>query len=759
MENWFNDVGKPALLEALVGAFGQVENKFADEITPLLRERSTFLTELELLRTKAAKANQYEEENRALKTELQNLKQSASKHREANSTHAPRQDNRFLTNPRTPLAPRSVNAQSTSRRSIQPKQTETDILELPELKKEYDRVNDNYTKLHEKYLELGDAHSETIRLLRERTKAYQQWVGHAQTLEEIVKSRTRKIGKLEAKLAEVTPDPLSSSFPPDGPHPPSMDGRNRNRGLQSNAASEALPELGVSTPDPVPRLSPVRWPPAAVDRAGIHLDKEINSGGESTQGNEDLISRKTPASASSANESEDFSALPPMGQLPTGEGHEIQIKNEPSSDTPVIVSARCIRNHKDDDTHNIHSPIIPRLKTEQSSAPVFADGHRLFVPHESIDFDAQGLALETPRKRKKYLHSGENRTQRRSRDSSDSHDFEQSNIDFQPNPSSLLQVRDNNDSRQPKSAAEPSRKRRRIPEAWRDAGDIGPDQPSEASKKDTERRPILELLKERLPECATPISPTIAQSRTAPTKDASPSKPNRFQVAAQRIPTSNKEGVKKINKGLQTPGTPLISNNKRTSAAIQPRSDADTRPTRNDRVRAVTPLRERRRSRLRLDDFKINPKTNEGLDYAYTDVVRKKDQRASLAGCVKEGCCGESFRELARAERFGTKPLAFQSLLESYLGDDAHKLGSMSREEKEAMWLDAKTRDIANSHGRHRHRHQRMRSPPGFWRTDFPSTQEAEDEKEEAAKMERDMIDERYREAMRPGGQWLFRDE
>jgi len=52
-----------------------------------------------------------------------------------------------------------------------------------------------------------------------------------------------------------------------------------------------------------------------------------------------------------------------------------------------------------------------------------------------------------------------------------------------------------------------------------------------------------------------------------------------------------------------------------------------------------------------------------------------------------------------------------------------------------------------------------MRSPPGFWNADFPSTQEMEAEREEAAKREKQTVQDRYREAMRPGGRWLFRDE
>lgn len=68
-------------------------------------------------------------------------------------------------------------------------------------------------------------------------------------------------------------------------------------------------------------------------------------------------------------------------------------------------------------------------------------------------------------------------------------------------------------------------------------------------------------------------------------------------------------------------------------------------------------------------------------------------------------------------------------------------------------------RAIANSYGKHRHHHQRPRSPPGFWRADMPSTQDLERDREDASKYEREKVKERYEEAMRPGGLWKYADE
>jgi hypothetical protein len=100
-----------------------------------------------------------------------------------------------------------------------------------------------------------------------------------------------------------------------------------------------------------------------------------------------------------------------------------------------------------------------------------------------------------------------------------------------------------------------------------------------------------------------------------------------------------------------------------------------------------------------------------------------------------------------------------QKLLEEYLGDFAYRLGTMGKKERDELWVEAKTQELANRYGTHRFHYSRMRSPPGFWNADFPNTQELEQERSEAAQRERQTVRDRHREAMRPGGRWLFRDE
>jgi hypothetical protein len=127
-------------------------------------------------------------------------------------------------------------------------------------------------------------------------------------------------------------------------------------------------------------------------------------------------------------------------------------------------------------------------------------------------------------------------------------------------------------------------------------------------------------------------------------------------------------------------------------------------------------------------------------------------------------CCGKYFRPLAASQK-PNPPLTAaqrqeeQKLVEGHLGDYSYRLATMTKAERAEIWLEAKTQELANKYGKHRHRFSRMRSPPGFWNADFPDTQDLEAERAEAAKRERATVEERYQEARRPGGRWVFRDD
>ncbi|KAG9642800.1 SAE2-domain-containing protein, partial [Aureobasidium melanogenum] len=172
------------------------------------------------------------------------------------------------------------------------------------------------------------------------------------------------------------------------------------------------------------------------------------------------------------------------------------------------------------------------------------------------------------------------------------------------------------------------------------------------------------------------------------------------------------------------------------------------------------PLRARPLHRLNLDDFRVNPKTGGQLGYAYRESVRKREEKKCLPGCTREECCGAIRRFIAAGGLPQDTSLTDDELtLQGYLGAGyASTIHKASVQERQNMLIEARAKAFADLHGKHREIWQRPQTPPGFWRTEMPSTQELEQDWEEARKRDRQKVEERWREAMR-GGRYVFRDE
>ncbi|EFW22501.1 conserved hypothetical protein [Coccidioides posadasii str. Silveira] len=186
-------------------------------------------------------------------------------------------------------------------------------------------------------------------------------------------------------------------------------------------------------------------------------------------------------------------------------------------------------------------------------------------------------------------------------------------------------------------------------------------------------------------------------------------------------------------------------------------SESETRPEEE-------PLRCRPLHRLRLEDFKLNPDKNHGLNYAYDEVIRNRSVKRCLPGCVTQSCCGPAFQALARGEiprdvTFNTLSPKHRDLLEEFHVDKKDKLRNISSDRLYELLVEAKAWELSNRFGRHRYTHGRAASPPGFWRTDMPTSQEALDDREKAGEMERERVHVRYKEALRRDGVWKFADE
>lgn len=174
----------------------------------------------------------------------------------------------------------------------------------------------------------------------------------------------------------------------------------------------------------------------------------------------------------------------------------------------------------------------------------------------------------------------------------------------------------------------------------------------------------------------------------------------------------------------------------------------------------TTRLRDKPLSELRLQDFKPNPAYNGGYTHAFTSTVRRREDRLCLPGCTKPTCCGSTFRTLALA----AAPLPAsqeEALLQDYLGDaySSFGLSQMDKAEREEIVLQARTRKMATEHGKHRAVYEGRKTPPGFWRVDFPDTQEREEDRERAVRMGVEEVRERWLQAMRRGGRFVFADE
>jgi hypothetical protein len=256
--------------------------------------------------------------------------------------------------------------------------------------------------------------------------------------------------------------------------------------------------------------------------------------------------------------------------------------------------------------------------------------------------------------------------------------------------------------------------------------------------------------------------PDIRASSSAMTKTPTTALKRRN---AEQIPTPPSSAIKAMYTPSVRPGPRKIAppeTSPKSKVRDHPKSRAVGPATRGsgNQSKPEPPIRSKPTSELKVSDFKPNPAYNQGYSYAFAETVRKRGDRACLTGCTRPECCGSTFRTLAAAAP-PLSPTQEESLLEDYLGDayDTMCLTQMSSEERQELVLQARTREMANKHGKHRQAYERHKSPPGFWRMDFPSTQELEEDRKKAVHMEQTMIQERRAEAMRKGGRWIFRDE
>ena len=162
------------------------------------------------------------------------------------------------------------------------------------------------------------------------------------------------------------------------------------------------------------------------------------------------------------------------------------------------------------------------------------------------------------------------------------------------------------------------------------------------------------------------------------------------------------------------------------------------------------PLRSRTLDKVRLEDFVVNP-SYAGSNFAFADTIRGRAQKRCLQGCTRPGCCGNAFRKAIEVGAIRTTKTDTQ-VLEEYLGPNWEEvMGHYSKDKRGDLLMQARAQSLANQHGKHRQAFERRSTPPGFWRTDMPTTQEEKEDRSRAQELERQKVEERWREALRPG--------
>lgn len=225
---------------------------------------------------------------------------------------------------------------------------------------------------------------------------------------------------------------------------------------------------------------------------------------------------------------------------------------------------------------------------------------------------------------------------------------------------------------------------------------------------------------------------------------------------AQNYKTTADSSVLSKEQHVGTPVEPVSVKLKPEMCAPEPTRKAKRLQYVKDSVLPLQPndqpLRLRPLSSLRLEDFKINP-MYAGADFAFKDSFRGKEQRRCLPGCTRPECCGTFIKAVEMGVRATNKSDA--EVLESYLGERWQQImGTFPRSKRDEIIIQAHATALAKDHGKHRQAFERRSTPPGYWRTDMPSTQEAAEDRARAEEMVRQKVEERWREAIRGDQRW-----
>ncbi|KAK5660148.1 hypothetical protein OQA88_13617 [Cercophora sp. LCS_1] len=712
MEFW-DERARPTILEAVQAACDTLRQDLSAELQQRDLNRHVFLTEeVDRLKAAATRTEQLEKENQQLRNELEELRRER---RIEPST--------IGTGLQVPEEIPAIQNGGNDEKALEDAHRN--------LKREHEDLTKEFGKLAKCYRNL-DARFTAKRKAAERLKeGKEEWIQYAQKQE-------RKVKFLEKKLAKhgISSAPVSSTTdappPPPATEPSSVEHEAPapDASFRSNPESNSGPEVhddvvaetrqarrAVSDP-----LAPATRPDAREPAQEAGASTETLSGDEFDEFDE--------------HDAPELPALPEDFDI----GGGTAVKQEPLSDDLVVVSERAVRKRKLEEGSSRMPPPSLRVKCEPSSDPVVTGEATAFSPHESLDLDADHEGMPTPRKpRQPHSHHDE---PEKANDPTST-----------PGPTGLGGRNQASRHTRARESREEAPSRATLDDGVAAVAEDGSECSASPGLERTPLAPNTAPPKhgklQRLLDPDTPRSAPPVLRALRPT-----------ELNARRGHFDTELDLMALRYGRKKAETPV-----KPATVVKPRpSLPNSRPQKTPVQPKQGSVRKRPLAELRLEDFKINPKYNNGYTHAFDEVVRGKAERAELEGCIDPQCCGKKFRAMAQSELDNTGISILSrpgdvKLMEDYLGDEAYRLIGMAVEDKKKLWTDAKIRDLANRLGRHRQRYARRPSPPGFWDADFPSTQEVRNNKEEGEKRQRQIIEERYREAMRGGGKWLFRDE
>ncbi|EPS40109.1 hypothetical protein H072_6087 [Dactylellina haptotyla CBS 200.50] len=249
-----------------------------------------------------------------------------------------------------------------------------------------------------------------------------------------------------------------------------------------------------------------------------------------------------------------------------------------------------------------------------------------------------------------------------------------------------------------------------------------------------------------------PSIPALLTRKSCESPDTEPVEAERWPKAK---PTSSLFPCLEQNTKTATGSTPgnkrITEEFRETSQPKKRRKEGSSTPTTTKPV-SHNPLSPSR--------YRINRSKNDGYDYAFTEVVRSKDKKICLPTCVKP-CCKDLASgklhemwqppEVFKGPKFGISG-------SSQTGDDEDEEDMLRNYDQYREWKDTvRKTEQALRYGRHKAQHEKAAEVKFFWESDFPTTQQLEEQREES--------DKRYREKgydmrnkARKGGMYEYRE-